>query len=134
MASAAVFNAVRTRLDANWSTTPVVYPNEVFTTPADGSAFVQVEFPVADEQQISIGAPGNNVFRDVGTIRLVINIAKGQGLTVANAYAGTLGSLFRGKDFDNVITYAPTPPVYLGVDGDYAAVSVAVPYYFDLVG
>lgn len=134
MAATAVYEAVKVRQMAGWTTLPVDYPNETFTPPADGAAFVQVDFPVADSEQISIGAPGANVFRDIGAIRFIVNVPKGSGLALAMRYAGEIADLFRGKDFSGVLTFAPTPPVYLGVDGVYAAVSTSIPYQFDHQG
>lgn len=132
MASAAVVAAVKARQVAGWSTTDVYYPNETFTPPADGkTAFVQIDFPVAQSDQASLGAPGANRFRDLGTIRFVINVEKGAGIDLATQYADELGDLFRAQVFTGVITYAPSPPVYLGVDGNYAAWSVTVPYKYD---
>lgn len=130
MASAAVIAAVKARQQAGWTTAAVRYPNEDFTTPTDGSTFVQVDFPIAESDQESLGLPGA-IFRDLGTIRFIINIRSGDGADLANQYADELGDLFRAKVFSGVITYAPTPPVYLGVDGSYAAWSVSVPYKFD---
>lgn len=131
MASAAVIAAVKARQQANWTTTAVYYPNETFTTPGGGSAFVQADFPIAESDQASIGAPGANRFRDLGTIRFVININAGAGTDLATQYADELADVFRAKVFSGVITYAPSPPVYLGVDGNYAAWSVSIPYKFD---
>lgn len=131
MADAAVVAAVKARQQAGWTTTRVDYPNEKFKPPTDGSAFVQVDFPIAASDQASLGAPGANKFRDLGTIRFIINVRSGDGLDLATQYAGELADLFRAKVFGGVITYAPSPPVYLGVDGQYAAWSVSVPYKYD---
>lgn len=131
MASAAVIAAVKARQAANWTTVTIYYPNETFTTPGDGSAFVQVDFPIAESDQASIGAPGANRFRDLGTIRFIINIDAGAGTDLATQYADELADVFRAKVFSGVITYAPSPPVYLGVDGNYATWSVSIPYKYD---
>jgi hypothetical protein len=137
MADAVVVAAVKAHL-ATWSrfaATVIDYPNEVFTTPGDGSTFVQVDFPVATSDQASLGAPGANKFRDLGTIRFIVNMQTGSGVDLANTYSGEIADLFRAKVLtSNVITYAPTPPVYLGVDGNYAAWSVSVPYKYDHQG
>jgi hypothetical protein len=53
------------------------------------------------------------------------------GTDTATQYAGELATLFRAQAFDGVITYAPSPPVYLGADGNYASWSISVPYKYD---
>lgn len=134
MASTEVVAAVKAQL-ATWSrfaATTIDYQNETFTTPSDGSTFLQVDFPIAASDQASLGAPGANKFRDTGAIRFIVNVEAGQGADTANTYAGELATLFRAKSLNSgVITYAPSPPVYLGVDGNYASWSITVPYQYD---
>lgn len=131
MASAAVIAAVKARQQAGWTSARVSYPNETFTLPDGPLPFVEVDFPIASSDQASLGAPGANKFRDVGTIRFIISTVVNTGTDLATQYAGELTDLFRAKVFDGVITYAPSPPVYLGADGNYASWSIAVPYKFD---
>jgi hypothetical protein len=134
MASTEVVAAVKAQLGtwARFATTTIDYQNKTFTTPSDGSTFLQVDFPIAGSDQASLGAPGANKFRDIGTIRFIVNVQTGTGADTANTYAGELADLFRAKVLNSgVITYAPSPPVYLGVDGNYAAWSVSVPYKYD---
>jgi hypothetical protein len=94
-------------------------------------SFVEVDFPIAESDQASLGAPGANKFRDLGTIRFIINTPNDIGTDLATQYAGELATLFRAQAFDGVITYAPSPPVYLGADGNYASWSISVPYKYD---
>lgn len=131
MASLAVMNAVRARL-AGFAT-PIEWPNEGFETPADGSAFVAVQFPVAIEDQTTFGAPGANVFREEGAIRFVISARRGTGTAHTGAIAEQLRALFRNARFDGVRTYAPSSPVFddRSEEGAYHRASVAVPYDFD---
>lgn len=134
MASLAVITAVKARLAASSITTPVKHPNADFQTPADGTAFVSVQYPVAAEGQTTFGAPGNNVFREEGVIRFVINIATGADLEVAATIADELRTLFRSARFDGVRCYAPTSLVFndSNDDGNYSRASIAVPYDFDI--
>lgn len=131
MADAVVLAAVRARQEANWTTAPVVYPNEPFPLPGNGSPFVQVDFPLAESDQASLGAPGANKFRDRGTIRFIVNTETGRGPDLALQYVGQIADLFRAQVFGGVITYAPSPPIYLGAEGMYAAWSTSVPYKYD---
>lgn len=140
MASAAVMSAVRARLDALWTRTAVRYPNVSDATaglqaPADNAPFLAVQYPVSTETQITVGAPGENVFREEGVIRFVLQIPRGAGV---DEYAGWLDAdlrpAFRGKQFAGVTTYAVSPAVLddRNEDGGYWALSCAVPYKFDL--
>lgn len=134
MACAAVMAAVRARLDANWTRCPVFYANEGMTAPADKGAFLSVQYPVATEEQKTVGAPGNNVFREAGVIRLVLSIPIGAGVDAYSVWLDELRALFRGKQFDHVTTWAPSGGVLddRNDDGGYWMLSSAVEYYFDL--
>lgn len=133
MAGAAVKNAVAARLAANWTATAIVEDDITGQGPADGSSYVTLEYPVAREDQITVGAPGNNVFRESGAFRIKLVSPTGSGLDQALAWIDQLRAIFRGKQFNNVTTFAPSPGV---VDNsNYVAgkfvVSSAVPYQFD---
>lgn len=134
MASSALMTAVTNRLAANWTATPIVPDDTTGLGPDAGPPYVTVQYPVAREEQITIGAPGNNVFRETGAFRLVLVSPVGQGATQPIALMDQLRALFRGKQFDHVTTFAPSPAV---IDtSNYQAgtfvVSSAVPYYLDL--
>ena len=134
MASKSVMDAFSARISANWTATAIVLPDEVASGPSDGSAYVTIEYPVAKEDQITIGSPGNNVFRETGVARIVLNSPSGQGTGQAAAWIDQLRAIFRGKQFSGVTTFAPSP----GIENksNYQAgrfvMSAAVPYYFDL--
>lgn len=135
MPSKAVYDAVKARLDANWSALPVTFPDTAQETPDDASPYVVVQFPISSSEQMSIGAPGANVWRETGAIRFVINSSRGAGLTDGLQWADDLAALFRGKIFDGVRTYAPGSPVIddRGDMGNYQQLSFAVEYDFDLL-
>lgn len=139
MASAAVMAAVRARIEALWSRTPVRFPNELDAVagaqaPADGSAFLIVQYPVAVEDQITLGAPGSNVFREEGAIRFVMQVPYGAGLDTYAEWLDELRALFRGKQFDGVTTYAASPAISDdgNDDGNFWALSCAIPYQYDV--
>lgn len=127
-------DAFSARLSSNWTATAIVPPDEVASGPADGSAYVTLEYPVAKEDQITIGSPGNNVFRETGVARIVLNSPSGQGVSQAADWIDQLRAIFRSKQFAGVTTFAPSP----GIENksNYQAgrfvMSAAVPYYFDL--
>lgn len=135
MAGQAVIDAVTARLQANWTQCAIVEPNSVSGGPEDGAAYVTAEFPVAVENQITVGAPGNNVFRESGAFRIKLVSPSGGGTYEPNAWIEQLRRLFRTKQFDGVTTFAPGPAAT--DNSNYIAgkfvLSFAVPYYFDFL-
>jgi len=137
MASIAVINAVAARLAAEWHACPVVDSDRPDTPPPDGSAFLAVEYPLPGSgRQMSIGAPGNNVWRETGGIRFLISVPQQDGKIPGIVLADQLAALFRGRNFDGVQTDAPGPPVVdrSRTSGNYIVVAFVVPYQFDLIG
>jgi len=134
MAGKAVIDAVTARLQANWTLCAIVLDDTTGQGPGDGSPYVTLEFPVAIENQITIGSPGNNVFRETGAFRIKLVAPTGKGLSQATDWIDQLRAIFRGKQFSGVTTYAPSPGAidnsnYLG--GKFV-ISSSVPYYSDL--
>lgn len=136
MASKGVVDAIKARLEGWDGGLPIVHPNETNESPADGSAYVRVDYPVSRSSQMSIGAPGANIWREEGVFRLVIYSTRGENLDEGLLIADSLASLFRGKNFDGVQTFAPSPPATNddSDNGNYYILAVAVPYQFDLIG
>lgn len=134
MASSAVFNAVHARLAANWSRCPIISLNSIAEAPAP--AWVAVLFPIATEEQKSIGAPGQNIFREVGSIRLVLAIPRGAEIAPWLAWMDELRALFRAKNFDPVRTYEATPATLddRNDDGPVWLLTSAVEYDADFLG
>lgn len=135
MASEAVFNAVMARLQANWVATPVTDPNGGGRVPARNTSFLSVEFPIANEQQLTVGAPGQNVFREEGAFRIVLSVPVGHKLTPFNGWIDTLRTLFRAKSFDGVETWGAAPSITnaRSANGAYYELSFSVPYRFDFL-
>jgi hypothetical protein len=141
MAQQAVMIAVAARLGSPWSsadgsTVPVFDPNTTGETPADGSPFVTIQYPVALSEQKSIGAPGSNVWRETGAIRFVVSVARAGGVSQGGRWCDEIAILFRGRQFASVNTWAPTSPVLddSNAIGNYWLLTFAVPYYFDFLG
>lgn len=134
MASKPVVDAVESRLAANWTTTAIIGVNLQGDTPGDGSAFLTVQYPVADEVHVGMASVGSRTFRETGVIRIVINVPRGQGVALGLAYAETLRALFRAQQFSGVSCLAPSPATEddTNDNGNYYALSFAVPYYFDI--
>lgn len=142
MASAAVMGIVRARVGALWVTTPVFYPNEQQTssglqTPADGSPFLEVQYPVSGEDQKSIGNPGNNIWREMGAIRFVLQIPRGAGVETYVSWLDGLRTNFRGKTLGSsgeMKTFQATPAVLddRNDSGNYWSISSSVAYWYDI--
>ena len=76
MASRHVEDAVQAYLTANWTTAPVLTENSEGETPADGSAFVRLQFPIAE---VTRWAVDRRHYREEGGFRLLIAIQRGMG-------------------------------------------------------
>lgn len=139
MASAVVMATIDAYVDANWSGT-LVTPNSTMTPPADGSAFIEVSYPIAVEEQMSVGAPGNNVWREEGTVRIEFMIPSGTGLQTMTVQADALRAALRGKVLapasGHLRTEEASPLIPMGDsdDGNYAVHSFQVRYLYDIHG
>lgn len=136
MARQSVIDAVTARLVANFSGCPVLDAGLDTQGVADGSTFLALQFPVANERQVSIGAPGANVFREEGAFRLVMSVRTGEPLEQANVWLDQARAIFRGKQFDGVTTFAPSPAVQGDAQfssGTRVLLSAAVPYQSDFI-
>lgn len=139
--SKAVLDAVKARLGPTWSSidgtaVPVFDINTVGQAPADGSPFIEVQFPVARRNNISVGAPGDNVVREDGGFRIILNVARGLGIEQGMGWADELGSFFANKQFDGVNTWQADPPILDNSNdaGNYETLAVIVDFYFDTLG
>lgn len=110
--------------------------NDGSDAPADGSAFVSMDYPVSNAAQKSIGAPGENVFREEGVARVLIHVPAGSGIATPLQWADEVVALFRAKTFDGVQTFAPNVATMDASNdvGSYFVVAVAIPYQFDTLG
>lgn len=135
MAKPAVIAAVLARLAANFSRCPIAGINDKGDTPADGSPFLTVEFPVANERPITTGSPGANTYREEGSILFVLSVQRGQGVDQGNQWADELASLFRGKEFASVKVWAVQSPALddRNDTGSYWQLRFAANYYFDIL-
>lgn len=139
MASKSVVDTVEAYLGANWTTTSIIGINTTGEVPADGSSFLTLQYPVANEQHVGMGGVGDRAFRETGAIRLVLSVPRAQGQGQGLAWCETLRTLFRAKDITGpgglVRTREPSPPIVNNAndDGIYWVLSFAIPYWFDLI-
>jgi len=138
--SAAAKTAINALVAANWAHTPITEANKAGGLPADGSAFLTVQYPVADEEMMTIGAPGANVFRDSGGARIVLSIPSGKGTNDVSAPWETrldaLRAALRSKNTNGLITWEPSPVTYdsSSDDGAYFELTFAIEYQVDVIG
>jgi hypothetical protein len=134
MASKLVMDAVTARLATSWSDCPVIDPNTTSSSPADGTEFLTVQYPVANETHISLGQPGQRVFRETGAIRFVLSVPRGQGLAVGAQHADDLRALFRAAQFSGITCEGASPAAIdeSNADGSYFILRIIVPYFVDV--
>ncbi|KQP53542.1 hypothetical protein ASF34_01120 [Methylobacterium sp. Leaf106] len=97
---------------------------------------MQVSYPVANGDQLTVGAPGENVYREEGAFRIEINAKRGKGVSDGLQWADEIAAIFRAKEFGGVQTFAPSSPAIddRNDNGKYFTLSIAVPYTADILG
>ncbi len=138
MAHAQVCTAAEAWLAAHWthSEVPILAPNGDGGVPADGAAFLKIDYPWCRSAQKSIGAPGNNVHREEGVFRVLIFVPRGIGVDDGRAWSAEIEAMFRGQSLaEHLVCYSPsTATDDQDTDGAYCVFAVAVEYRFDLFG
>lgn len=141
MASKAVIDAVSAKLTAVWAAVnpsggAPITPNTQTTAPDPKSAFLTLTFPVSMEDQKTTGAYGNNVFRESGAFRVVLNVPVGEGLDPWLGYLDAVRAGLRAQVFDGVMTFEASPAAQGPAEDDetHYLLSTAVTYKFDVFG
>lgn len=101
---AGAVQAIRDRLAANWTTTPIAYQNEAFDAPVDPNsgnptAWVALEVIGNGSEQRTIGGNGGHDWIYRGHILAHVFVPVNDGIATAHAHAVTLGEIFRGAQF-----------------------------------
>jgi hypothetical protein len=102
MSTDAPFTAIRNYLTTHWTTTDIAWPNEPFTRPS-GDLFVAVDVDGRKLEQIEIGNPSGNAWRERGRLWLHVYAPAGSGSLTARQYLKTLANLFRDQVVDFVV-------------------------------
>lgn len=97
MSSLATYDAFESKMKTEWTTTPLVFENEQYELPADPAPFVYVEIFGDEFPQESMGAPGNNLFREAGVTYAHVMVPDNTGTREARGHADALTNLFREK-------------------------------------
>ncbi len=125
MAKKTAVDAIVARRKANFTLAPVLDRNSTTQTPADGSAWVRIKFPVANNRLATL----KNGNREDGGFRIVVATPIGDGLEVSNTWCEQIAAIFSRQKFNGVQCWAPT--IREGVDnGSWFIATVVVPYYF----
>jgi hypothetical protein len=134
MASASVKAAVEARL-ATWpglSAFPFFDENDA--APLPSTQYLTVEYPLANEDRINIGARPA-IFRETGAIRFVFHVLSMSGLNDAIAAVDTLRDWFREQQFGGVSTFEAAPAAFdkSNRSGTFYLLPFVVTYQFDLI-
>lgn len=130
MPSAAVEEAFRERLAANWTYTPIIGANGVTQPPSDGSGFALIHYPVTDGSRPYLT---KRRFEE-GAARIILNVPSGDEVPDWLEKADEIAALFRGDHlvFDGVEVFEPSSPILNddNEDGNYYELAVIVPYRY----
>ena len=132
MAMQPVIDAVKARLAAFFTRCPVRMPNGDLTPPKDKSAYLLVQFPVANSERSTL----QRTFTEEGGIRLVLHVPAGEGPDLAVLWCDELATLFRSQNFAGVEALVPSSATFHDDNdaGAYARVSIVVPYRYRFRG
>lgn len=98
--------AIRERLQANWTTTPIAFQNERFTHPTDpisgeGAPWVYLEVIGNYSELRGAGTPGDNIWCYDGHILIHVFVPVNSGVELAQQLAVAAGEIFRAAGFYN---------------------------------
>ena len=139
MAAAKVIRAIELLIRDNWKHCDIRGFDEPpeSAVPSDMGAFAEITFPVEpEEEQISFGAPGNNVFREVGGFHFCVFVPKYEYLPKWAEFIDDLRDElrnWRSTDGHMRVFETPSPAINDRSDREgYRELSIAVPYEYDI--
>jgi hypothetical protein len=137
MASYTARNVIKQYLNAEWTTTPIVYQNPRHNIPSgDPAAFLVVQVRGIFEDQASIGAETRlaNLWREEGELYLNVYVPSGSGDDTAAQHCETLMGLFKGQEIGGIIFRGGT----IGededapdIEGNYYSMTATIFWYRD---
>jgi hypothetical protein len=135
MASGTVKAAVETRLQSWASLAQYPFFDENDVAPLPKTLHLTIEYPVANEDRITIGAKPA-IFRETGAIRFVIHILNMSGLSSALTAIDSLRDLFREQTLGAGIETFEAPPAVFDKSNrssTFYLLASVVTYRFDLL-
>ncbi|MFA7279814.1 MAG: hypothetical protein WC100_06940 [Sterolibacterium sp.] len=139
MTTAAVIAIVKSAVEENYQGPgEIVDLNTGGSIPQEATAYITVTYPYAKEDQISVGAPGNNLYRVDGGFVVTLHVPRGEPLAEHMQSLDDLRAELRGKTFaDGMMRTYGIDPVFINDNSDnesYMELTFAVPYQYDLFG
>ncbi|MDJ0952477.1 MAG: phage tail terminator-like protein [Acidimicrobiia bacterium] len=119
---------IETRFEANWSATPVRYPNVKFST-KDQTEFVAIQHIPDDKMEKSLGTDPVQ-YRSYGDIVVQIFVKPNSGAARALQLADLVADVWRSAKFSGITVMAPRVAIVGVIEGWYQ-VDVISPYYRD---
>ena len=138
--TAFIRDALNAAVSAAWPYTGITLPNERAEPPADGSAWLALSYPVLTETMMTVGAPGANLWRQEGGLRVALFVPIGSGIDSPGApwdsRIDDLRAALRGKVFGPVTTFEASPPITDNTNdmGAYYELSFVVVFQADVIG
>jgi len=148
MSSTTVRSLVKSRLENDWpqrgDAEIVDVTNLHIDRGVDDSLWVALEFPGGSEEIISMGDPGNNLYREFGVINVHVLVPSGSGATEALTAIESIRLLFRGAEFGTdpnfVRCYGADPATTSDrispatIEGQWYIMTSSIDYTFDAFG
>src|SRR5512138_1510800 len=97
-------SAIESHLAANWTATPIAWPNVAFE-PGTAAAWIQPRIVNVQSFQASLGSPA--VFRHPGAVSINVWIRPQTGTAAARTYADQLAQMFRSLQIGSITFHAP---------------------------
>lgn len=123
--------AIESRLQTNWTTTPIKFESVPFREMAD--AYVALFIRDGEGNQISLGTPA--LRRWPGIVIIQVLVKEDTSTRVARGYADTIAAIFDRVQFSvdgsGTITCATPSIQIIGTRDGYFQLNVTVPYHRD---
>jgi hypothetical protein len=138
MSSKAVRDAFRAKLDA---VMPVgfTFKDSINTARQDDAAtvYMTADFLPPMSTRLSLGNPGNDWWKETGTVHVVCRVVRGDGVggaTDPEAALATVGAALLGQRFDGVLVTEVDAVDTAGSDDSHFRAVLAVRYWFKYRG
>ena len=138
MSSKAVQDKFNAYMLANWTDTDIYDVNNTIDAPPrdDLSDWIAIQYPGAGEEQVSMGDPGNNVWREEGVIVIHIQTASGIGNQEFLTIGEKLSNMLRAAVIDGIHIRSVSPPNFRedvkAFQGNWYSMTTALDYYHDI--
>lgn len=126
--------AITSRLQANWVTTPILLDGDSAQGVTLDSGFVYCGVHIRESRFASINYPVPKI-RTFGAISIDIYTAHNVGIGLGLTYSDTIAGIFRGKQFSGVLCYAPTiytPQQVQHNLGEFWMTPLVCPFQYDM--